>query len=70
MTGEVTPYEGAAQIAYGAYHAAGQPEDLRGFYLWADEWEDHPEYRTACDDAIRREAADFLRAGRGPVPLT
>jgi hypothetical protein len=65
-TGEVTPYEGAAQIAYACYHAAGQPEDLRGFYYWADEWEDHPEYRAACEKDIQREAEEFLQRHREP----
>lgn len=62
VTGTVTPYEGAAQIAYGAYHAAGQPDDLARFHYWADEWEDHPEYRAACEIDIRREAATLLAA--------
>jgi hypothetical protein len=62
VAGAVTPYEGAAQIAYGAYHAAGEPDDLMRFHYWADEWEDHPEYRPACEADICREAATFLAA--------
>jgi hypothetical protein len=66
VEGRVSPYEGAACIAYTAYHAAGQPEDLAGFYYWADEWEDHPEYRDACEADIRRHAAAFVVDHRAP----
>jgi hypothetical protein len=66
VAGSVTPYEGAARIAYQAYHAAGQPEDLRSFCYWAAEWEDHPEYRDACEADIRQRAAVFLGDHRAP----
>ena len=56
----VSPYDGAARIAYGPFQAAGQPDDLAPFYYWADEWEDHPEYRAQCEADILRVAADFL----------
>jgi len=64
VAGRTTPYEGAARIAYTSWHAAGMPDELTGFYFWADEWEDHPEYRDACEQDIRREAQLFL-ASRG-----
>ena len=60
VAGRVAPYDGAARIAYHAYHAAGQPDDLAGFFYWADEWEDHPEYRAACEADITRAAKEFL----------
>lgn len=63
VANQVTPYEGATQIGV-AYQAAGQPEDLRAFYYWADEWRDHPEYRDACDTDIRNEAVALLRMWR------
>jgi hypothetical protein len=66
VKGRATPYEGAARIAYQAYHAAGQPDDLRPFYYRADEWEDHPEYRAACEADIRRLAAAFAADHRAP----
>ena len=66
VSGSASPYEGAARIAYAAYHAAGQPDELAPFYYWADEWEDHPEYRDACEADIRRHAATFLAGHRDP----
>jgi hypothetical protein len=56
----VSPYDGAAGIAYVAYHAAGMPADLGPFYYWADEWEDHPEYREAGDRDIIANARAYL----------
>jgi len=60
VSGRLTPYEGAARIAYLAYHAASQSEDLSPFYYWADEWEDHPEFRVECENNISAEAEVFL----------
>jgi hypothetical protein len=40
------------------------PDGLTGFYAWADEWEDHPEYRQACERDLREEDVAFL-ATRG-----
>ena len=62
VNGLATPYEGAARIAYGPFQAAGQPDELAPFYYWADEWEDHPEYRSECEADILRVAAEFLTA--------
>jgi hypothetical protein len=66
--GTLTPYEGAARIAYGPYQAADMPDDLTPFYYWADEWEDHPEFREACEVDIRRAAEEWLAARRPPAP--
>jgi hypothetical protein len=60
VAGRVSPYEGAAKIAYTAYHPAGMPDDLGPFYYWADEWEDNPEHREACERDIVANARAFL----------
>jgi hypothetical protein len=43
------------------------PDDLAPFYYWADEWEDHPEYREACEADIRRAAEEWLATHNAPV---
>ena len=64
VAGRIAPYEGSARIGYWTWREAGMPDELTGFYYWADEWEDHPEYREACERDIVNEARAFL-ANRG-----
>lgn len=69
VRGELPPYPGAAQIASRVYHAAGRPSYADPFYYWADEWEDHPEYRESCEADIRAAAAElWARAKQYGIP--
>jgi len=64
LTGEITPYRGAAEIWAALAEEPGEyPEHLKAFVGLASEWQDHPEQRDDLDAYIRDEARLLISRG-------